>query len=60
MRYRRRTFQGRGRMPSGDKPGSGPSGYCICPSCGHKESHTRAQPCNEIKCPKCGALMTRE
>jgi len=51
---------GRGRYPDGDKPGSGPGGYCICPSCGHKMQHTWAEPCNTKKCPKCGATMTRE
>ena len=56
-------MRGRGfgrRYLQGDKPGSGPSGQCVCPSCGNKVTHTRAQPCNEIKCPKCGAIMTRE
>ena len=64
MRERRRIFQrpGRGRTPApqGDKPGSGPGGYCVCPSCGHKVPHTRYQPCNERKCPNCGATMTKE
>jgi len=65
MRPRRgfRRFRpgvGRGRYPQGDKPGSGPGGNCICPSCGHKMKHTWATPCNTKKCPKCGATMTRE
>ena len=49
---------GRGRM--GGPNAAGPSGYCVCPSCGYKAPHTVGQPCNQIKCPKCGALMTRE
>jgi hypothetical protein len=44
----------------GDKPGSGPAGNCVCPSCGAKVSHTVNSPCNETKCPKCNTIMTRE
>lgn len=44
----------------GDKPGSGPAGNCICPSCGTKVKHMVNLPCNETECPKCGATMTRE
>lgn len=50
---------GRGRS-TGDKPGSGPGGYCVCPKCGHRIKHTIAEPCNKIKCPKCESLMTKE
>jgi len=39
--------------------GFGPGGQCVCPSCGTKVSHKRGTPCNQIKCPKCGAMMTR-
>ncbi|MBC8489053.1 MAG: hypothetical protein H8D45_23780 [Bacteroidetes bacterium] len=48
---------GRGRM--GGPLAAGPSGNCVCPACGHKESHVQGQPCNQKKCPKCGAFMTR-
>lgn len=48
--------QGRGRGGQG----AGPQGYCICPSCDEKVKHQSGAPCNEIKCPKCGALMIRE
>lgn len=51
--------QGRGRN-QGDKPGSGPGGNCICPDCGAKIAHTVGTPCNEVKCPKCDVLMTKE
>jgi hypothetical protein len=50
---------GHGRM-GGDKPGSGPGGDCLCPSCGAKAPHTRGLPCATRKCPKCGARMTRD
>lgn len=51
---------GRGRMPQGDKPGSGPVGRCLCPSCEYTVTHARAVPCNTKVCPKCGARLTRE
>lgn len=50
---------GRG-MKGGDKPGSGPEGYCVCSSCGEKVKHVVGNPCNKQKCPKCGTRMTRE
>lgn len=49
---------GAGRM-SGDQPGAGPSGYCICPACGKRIAHQVGSPCNNIRCPDCGAKMTR-
>ena len=49
---------GRGRM---DGPfAAGPNGNCVCPQCGHKIEHVAGKPCNQQKCPKCGAQMTRE
>jgi len=51
---------GRRRYQAGDKPGSGPGGNCICPSCGYKTPHSRSSPCNQIKCPNCGNVLTRE
>ena len=39
---------------------AGPGGYCICPGCGTKEPHQMGSPCNQKKCPDCGAMMTRE
>ena len=50
--------QGSGRM--GGPKAAGPSGYCICPQCGHKTKHAAGKPCNQQKCPKCGTQMTRE
>ena len=52
--------RGRNTNPSGDKPGSGPGGNCVCPSCGYTTPHSRLKPCNERKCPKCGTTLTRE
>jgi len=50
---------GRGRM-GGNRPGAGPSGYCVCPSCGNKVAHQQGVPCYSLECPKCGAKMVRE
>ena len=48
--------QGRGRRAAG----VGPEGYCVCTSCGEKVIHQPGTPCNQMKCPKCGAPMIRE
>lgn len=38
----------------------GPGGFCVCPKCNYKSPHQRGTPCQEMKCPKCGAKMVRE
>lgn len=38
----------------------GPSGTCICTSCGYSEPHERGVPCYDRICPKCGAPLTRK
>lgn len=50
---------GRGRN-KGNRPGAGPVGNCICPSCGEKIAHRQGVPCYNEICPKCGAKMMRE
>lgn len=50
---------GRGKM-GGDKPGSGPGGNCVCPSCGATTPHATGVPCNQTSCPKCSTTMTKE
>ncbi|MDY6967628.1 MAG: hypothetical protein SVR08_03080 [Spirochaetota bacterium] len=47
-----------GRM-GGARPGAGPSGNCLCPSCGATVAHQAGIPCYDIKCPKCGTAMVR-
>ena len=41
------------------RPGSGPGGECVCLECQKVLPHRRGQPCNKIKCPDCGRVMTR-
>ncbi|OQX50965.1 hypothetical protein B5M47_02515 [candidate division CPR3 bacterium 4484_211] len=55
---RRGAAGGRGRM--GGPKAAGPGGFCVCPSCGHKEAHVAGQPCYQKSCPSCGARMVRE
>jgi len=35
-------------------------GRCVCPQCGQRSPHERGVPCNEQRCPACGAAMNRE
>jgi len=51
--------RGRGRM-GGNRPGAGPVGNCLCPSCGAKVPHQAGVPCYSVNCPKCGTRMVRE
>jgi uncharacterized protein len=50
---------GRGRM-AGNRPGSGPGGNCVCPSCSAVIGHQVGMLCNQIACPKCGANMVKQ
>ncbi len=56
---RGRGGTGRGRM-GGNRAGAGPSGYCVCPSCGERVPHRAGVPCYETECPNCGTRMVRE
>jgi len=51
--------RGAGRM-GGNRPGAGPAGNCVCPSCGAKVVHQRGVPCYNLSCPQCGTKMIRE
>ena len=51
--------RGAGRM-SGNRPGVGSSGSCVCPNCGAKVPHQAGVPCYNLTCPKCGVKMVRE
>jgi hypothetical protein len=51
--------RGMGRM-GGNRPGVGPSGNCLCPSCGTRIAHQAGVACYNLSCPRCGAKMIRE
>lgn len=38
----------------------GAGGFCVCPKCGEKAIHRSGTPCQEERCPACGAKMLRE
>lgn len=38
----------------------GEGGYCVCPKCDYRVEHQRGVPCQEERCPKCGAKLLRE
>ncbi len=38
----------------------GTGGYCVCPKCGEKTMHRDSVPCQEERCPDCGAKLLRE
>ena len=48
----------------GNKPGSGPGGYCVCPKCGYKKAIVSYKSVltnskssisvRIVECPKCG------
>ena len=38
----------------------GEGGFCIFPKCGERIEHQRSIPCQEERCPECGARMLRE
>lgn len=57
--------RGQGGRNSGRGPGilgggRGSGGQCVCSECGATVAHRPGTPCNEIQCPKCGAVMGRK
>jgi NAD-dependent SIR2 family protein deacetylase len=38
----------------------GAGGRCICPKCETPVAHEAGIPCQEERCPNCGAKMLRE
>lgn len=52
-----RKFGWRGRMGGS---GLGPGGECVCTKCGATAPHQRGTPCMQMKCSRCGSMMTRK
>lgn len=40
--------------------GLGSGGHCVCPKCGERRPHRSGVPCQDERCPACGARMLRE
>jgi len=38
----------------------GEGGHCVCPKCETRVAHRNGVPCQEERCPKCGAKLLRE
>ena len=57
-----RTVRGRGGGGRGRGGGFGakPGGDCVCPVCGFKLAHEPGVQCFQMRCSKCGAMMSRE
>ena len=45
------------KRESGHEMGEG--GYCICPKCEKRTTHRQGIPCQDEKCPACGAPVLR-
>ena len=58
--FSRGNQQGRGQGRMGGGFAAGPGGRCMCPLCHKTVAHVRGEPCNQRRCPECGAMMTRE
>jgi hypothetical protein len=38
----------------------GVGGFCVCPKCNERVPHQRGIPCQDERCPACGAKLLRE
>ena len=45
---------------SGDPVSATHTGTCICPECGFEKQQDSKCPCNKVKCPQCGHMMTHK
>lgn len=59
LRHGGRGSPGKGRRAGMRKAGCGPSGECLCPSCGRTVAHQPGVPCSSMMCPWCGSDMIR-
>ncbi len=47
-------------MPQQRRHDMGTGGTCFCPKCDYRAAHQRGVPCQDERCPKCGAKLLRE
>lgn len=47
-------------MKTARKHMMGEGGFCLCPKCETRIPHRDGIPCQDERCPKCGARMLRE
>jgi hypothetical protein len=47
-------------MPREQGGGMGSGGFCVCPKCDYRAPHRRGIPCQDERCPTCGAKLLRE
>jgi len=48
---------GKGMGVGGPRQMVGGASKCVCPSCGHTQTHDRGTPCADVSCEKCGTKM---
>ena len=51
--------EGTRNMETERKHVMGEGGYCVCPKCQARVPHRKDVPCQDHKCPGCGAKMLR-
>ncbi len=42
------------------RSGAGAGGLCSCPHCGYETRHQQGFPCDQRRCPSCGAMLVRK
>ncbi|MEA1051006.1 ferredoxin [Lamprobacter modestohalophilus] len=47
-------------MPQQRQHDMGTGGACFCPKCEYRAEHQRGVPCQDERCPHCGAKLIRE
>lgn len=47
-------------MPEQQRHEMGTGGHCVCPKCEETIVHQQGMPCQDERCPACGAKMLRE
>ena len=47
-------------MPQQRRHDMGAGGTCFCPKCDYRGPHRSGVPCQDERCPQCGAKLLRE